>query len=107
MNRRMFAKALGLDGKYDILISVDEKHKNDPYLGYLSVNENGEIVITPKKYPDDDAVLGYMSGFWIFENFIPEISVSNLFKSSSILPEDISKAIKAMIEGKLEFKPNR
>ena len=35
---------------YDIRISLDSGHRDDPYIGYLSYGANGKLVFTPKNF---------------------------------------------------------
>lgn len=38
---------------YTISLKIDASHKNDEYIGYLSLSQEGRIVMTPKVYPED------------------------------------------------------
>lgn len=38
----------------NLRLTVDSKHYNDPFVGYIGVNDNQELTITPKLYKDDN-----------------------------------------------------
>lgn len=38
----------------NLRLTVDSSHATDPYLGYIGVNDNGELTLTPKLYKDDN-----------------------------------------------------
>ncbi|MCX6719307.1 MAG: choice-of-anchor D domain-containing protein [Candidatus Taylorbacteria bacterium] len=39
---------------YTMTINIDTLHKDDSYIGYLSLSDKGKIVMTPKVYPKDE-----------------------------------------------------
>jgi len=39
---------------YTMTINIDALHKDDSYIGYLSLSDKGKIVMTPKVYPKDE-----------------------------------------------------
>jgi len=39
---------------YTMTINIDALHKDDSYIGYLSLSDKDKIVITPKVYPKDE-----------------------------------------------------
>jgi len=39
--------------RYTMTLDVDPAHKDDPYIGYLSVSQDSQIVMTPVVYPQD------------------------------------------------------
>jgi len=48
---------------YTLVIESDKRHKEDAYIGYLSVNENNDLVVIPKIYSDDRITIRHLEMF--------------------------------------------
>jgi len=53
---------LPFEPSYYLLIESDKRHKEDAYIGYLSVNENNTLVLIPRIYPDDRITIWRLEG---------------------------------------------
>lgn len=69
---------------YDIVVTVDSRHRDNPVASYLWVSDNGTVMETPAIYSGDKVEVG-TRGFWGF-GFKPLANV-DLGGSYPIAPE--------------------
>lgn len=69
---------------YDIVVTVDSRHRDNPVASYLWVSDNGTVMETPAIYSGDKVEVG-TRGFWGF-GFKPLANVDSGI-SSPIAPE--------------------
>jgi len=73
---------------YYLLIESDKQHKEDIYIGYLSVNENNALVEIPKIYSEDRFTIGHFET--LFKRVLDiELPILNSYTFS----EDLETAI--------------
>jgi len=87
------------DKDHDMRVTFDEKHKDDPYTGYLSINSEQKFVFTPKVYADDKVELGkdtFLSG-WKTDVEYPDV-----LKRSQILDSSFHDGIINKVKKKLD-----
>jgi PKD repeat protein len=85
-----FCKEIGLPCKYSyyLLLESDLRHKEDEYVGYLSINEDNSFVEIPKIYSEDCIKIGHFE--LLFKRVIDiEFPILN----SYILGKDFETAI--------------
>jgi hypothetical protein len=83
------------DGFYTMSIVIDQSHKEDQYLYYISLSRDNRIVITPKVYPQDKLTIIQMHYimFWKVETLV-ELTGNNFVSfGASIVGEEESKYI--------------
>ncbi len=49
-------------------LTLDKQHAQDPFTAYITLNDNGQIIVMPKVYSGDKYEVG-RSGFWGGSNF--------------------------------------
>ena len=78
---KMVIPSTGNDGAWNVLtgnktfrLTFDAQHAHDPFTAYISINDYGQFVLTPKVYSGDKMEVGH-SGFWGTSDF-KEILIS-------------------------------
>ena len=87
-------KKMGLPYKnsYYLLIESDKQHKEDIYIGYLSVNENNVLVEIPKVYSEDRLTIGHFET--LFKRVLDiELPILNSYTFSEDLETVILKEL--------------
>jgi hypothetical protein len=86
------------DGIYDIEVTLDERHNSQGATGFLSYDENGQLLYNPVVFSGDKAVVGTRSG--LFEtNFEPIADFSDYLNQPSHASEDYQKILEKVLEG--------
>ena len=74
--------ATGNEGAWNVLtdnrifrLTLDARHAKDPFTAFISINEYGQFVLTPKAYSGDKFEVGH-SEFWGSSDF-HEIPISS------------------------------
>ena len=72
----MYAISLidAFSNSYDLVMTVDEKHKTDTYHSSVWVNSEGKLMEKPIVYEGDSAVIGRIYGF-LWSNFDPMLEL--------------------------------
>ena len=90
------------DKTYDIKLTLDSGHRDDPYMGYLSINADEQLVFTPKLRAGDNEVLGHYTGF-LGLGWEEDLSLRNIMEMSSVLPDSLNNAVNDMIGSSVKF----
>ncbi len=87
------------DKDHDMRVTFDEKHADDPYTGYLSINRDQKFVFTPKVYAEDKVELGQDTFLFGWKT---DVGYPDVLKRSQILDSSFHNGIIERVKKKLD-----